>query len=380
MTYKDPADLKAWREKNKEKVKAKEQEWREKNKEEMKKYQQDWYQQNKEKVKAKEKERYQENKEQKNEYQVKKYKNCKQHAYDSITTGNIIDQHMWDEWCNKIKNGSEEKHSYSEDFTNDVMFEMMIQGCFYCGDVATTIDRIDSKLDHTLKNCIGCCPGCNVSKGAADHNTFIRKAYYRARGTYYDDDTNIWYEHKNKPVMSVYKRKKVPFELSVDEWDKLVVGECAYCHRSPTTWFGVDRKVPSRGYISDNVESCCWDCNNDKAKDDIKTMYVRNDRIAQRMDDGELVIGDRKKVILHQGTHPSSMTVCTRGKVYETQGAAAKAIKTSQSYVSRYISNGKEPEIFAVTKEFYDFAIENNLENITKNMFVAFDHFYTNVV
>jgi len=32
-----------------------------------------------------------------------------------------------------------------------------------------------------------------------------------------------------------------------------------------------------------------------------------------------------------------------------------------------------DPKIFAVTKEFYDFAIENNLENITKNMFMAFD-------
>jgi len=193
----------------------------------------------------------QKNRKKENEQQAKNYKNRSQHAYDFITFGKIIDQNMWDKWCNNIKsNGVKAKHPYSEDFTNDVMFEMMVQGCFYCMDMATTIDRIDSKLEHTPENCVGCCPGCNNSKGVADHDTFIRKAYYRARGTYYDDDTNIWFVHKQKPRMNMYKRKKVPFELTEDEWDKLIVGECAYCHRSPTTWFGVNQIVPSKGVRS----------------------------------------------------------------------------------------------------------------------------------
>jgi len=107
-------------------------------------------------------------------------------------------------------------------------------------------------------------------------------------------------------------------------------------------------------------------------------MRARNERIAQRMDDGELIIGDHEKVIVHNGKASRSMMVCARGKVYETQGAAAKAIKTSPSYISRYISNGKDPEIFAITKEFYE-EYKDSIEDITKNMFIAFDHFYTNV-
>jgi len=44
------------------------------------------------------------------------------------------------------------------------------------------------------------------------------------------------------------------------------------------------------------------------------------------------------------------------------------------SYVSRCITDEKHTDnIFVVTKEFYDFAIENNLENITKKMYMLFD-------
>jgi len=310
------------------------------------------------------------------EHKQKYRKNNKQHAYDSIASGVIIDRHTWDPWCKQIKSCAKtNKRPYSDDFTNDVMFEMMVQGCFFCDDVATTIDRIDSKLDHTPDNCVGSCEGCNKSKGVADPDTFIRKAYYRARGEYYDDDTDLWFVHKNRPSMSNYKSKKVPFELTKDEWDKLVVGECAYCHRSPTTWFGVDRKIPSKGYVSDNVATCCWDCNNDKAEDDVDTMRARNERIAKRMDDGELVIGDHEKVILHKGKQPSSKPVCAYGKVYETQKAAAKAIEMRLTTFGNRIKDGKDPKIFAVTKEFYE--EYKDYEDVTKNMCIAFDHFYT---
>lgn len=368
MAYKDPAKEKKYQ-----------QDWREKNKEKEQPKRKERYEKNKEKEQAKARERYQENKEQIDEYNEKYKANRNQHAYDSIMSDKIIDPKKWDMWCNNIKStAAKNSRPYSDDFTSDVMFEMVVQGCFYCGDMATTIDRINSKLEHTPDNCVGSCWGCNKSKGTADHNTFIRKAYYRARKTYYDDDTNIWVTHKNKPRMSDYKRKGVPFDLTKDEWDKLVVGKCKYCHRSPIAWFGVDRIVPSLGYVSDNVDSCCWDCNNDKAKDNVDTMHKRNKRIAQRMDDGELVIGGHKKVILHNGTHPSSKTICANGKMYESISAAADAIKMKQSTFRRRISDGKDPCIFAVTKEFYDFAIENNLENITNNMFVAFDYYVNN--
>ena len=112
----------------------------------------------------------------KKENYTKHLEDLKQHAYESITIGEIIDRRKWDMWCNEIKRSVNNKnYAYPDDFTNDIMFEMMILGCFFCGGIATTIDRIDSNIGHIQDNCVGCCRGCNYAKGAADLATFIRK-------------------------------------------------------------------------------------------------------------------------------------------------------------------------------------------------------------
>jgi hypothetical protein len=276
MSYRDPV-------KHKEIMK----EYREKNKEKAKEYRE----QNKEKIKEQKKEYHANNKEQINEASLKRLEDRKQHAYDSITSNEIIDQYQWDMWCKEIKRRAKnKKHPYSDDFTNDIMFELMSRGCFYCGDIATTIDRIDSKLEHTPDNCVGCCHGCNMSKGTADPSTFIRKACYRICGEYVDKDTNIWFVYRNKPRLDIYitraKKKEVPYELSKEDFNTLIKGDCKYCKRAPSPYFGIDRIVPSKGYVIGNVVPCCWDCNVDKHKFDIDTMRARNERIAIRVDDG----------------------------------------------------------------------------------------------
>ena len=58
--------------------------------------------------------------------------------------------------------------------------------------------------------------------------------------------------------------------------------------------------VPSKGYVIDNVVSCCFDCNVDKLEDDVESMMARNKRIVDRVISGELVIPKCEKVILHK--------------------------------------------------------------------------------
>jgi hypothetical protein len=298
--------------------------------------------------------------EKRKEYVSKYYEDRNKNARDSITSGEIIDQHNWEMWCNTIKiRAKQNKHPYSCEFTNDVMFKMMVQGCFYCRDVATTIDRIDSTLDHTPKNCVGCCLGCNNSKGAADISTFIRKAYYRARGEYADDDNDIWFVNKQKPSMWNYKRnaekKGVSFELTNENWKQLIKGKCVYCRRTPTTWFGIDRVIPSSGYVIDNVFSCCFDCNVDKHEDDVETMMKRNERIADRVDAGELLIYDcsNSNIILHKGINKTSKKVCAYGKVYASKIEASRALGKNDTYVTRCIRDGRHSnDIFEITDEY----------------------------
>ena len=319
------------------------------------------------------------NQEKLKEYQSKLREDLNQHAINSITSGEILEQHKWDIWCKEIKrHAKHNKRSYSDDFTSDIMFAMMIKGCFYCGGISTTIDRIESTLDHTLDNCVASCTGCNNSKGAADPATFIRKAYYRARGEYVDDITDIWFENKTKPSMCHYKRsakkREVPFILTNDEWDVLIKNNCKYCKRSPTTWFGIDRAVPSLGYVLENTVSCCFDCNLDKHTNDIDNMMKRNERIAIRVDTGVLVIDDYDRMILHQGVKRSSKKVCAYGHVYESKHEASRALGKSRSYVNRCINNNLHAEyIFEITNVFYDFSITNKLENITRKMYILFE-------
>lgn len=338
---------------------------------------------NREKNKERKREHYEKNREQRIEYEKERREDLKQHAHDSISSGDIIDQCKWDKWCNEIKRcANKKKHPYSDNFTNEIMFELVVQGCFYCGDIATTIDRIDSNLDHTIDNCVGCCNGCNNSKGVADPDTFIRKAYYRVRGEYYDVDTNIWFVNKKKPRIYEYeasaKKKGVPFELTKEYFDILTESDCKYCRRSSITWFGIDRVVPSLGYVIDNVVTCCYDCNLDKLEDDVDTMRVRNERIAERIENGDLIIYNYDKVILHRGINKTCKKVCAYGKLYENKQEASRAFGKGINYVGACIWDGRyQGDIFEISDGFYEEYKDS--ENITKTMFIGFDHYYTNM-
>lgn len=352
MPYKDPMKQKEYQD-----------QYRANNKEKKKETSKKYYQENKEEYGEKKRKYYEDNvdkiKEQAALYREKIY----QDAYDSISLRTIINRMNWDVWCNIIKSKSK-KHPYSDDFTNDIMFEMMVQGCFYCGDIATTIDRLDSTLDHTLWNCVGCCHGCNMSKGTVDPSTFIRKAYYRIRGEYADDTTDIWFVHKNKPRHGHYKKKSekqgVTFDLSKEDFDRMIGGDCAYCRRSPSTWFGIDRVIPSRGYVSYNVVSCCFDCNLDKHINDVNETLERNERIVVRVETGELDIPDCEKAILHMGSKNTNKKVYAYGNVYANKTEASRALWKNDAYVNRCIQRGTHSKyIFEIHDECHNEFVDN---------------------
>jgi hypothetical protein len=317
----------------------------------------EYYDNNKEHILELRKRHYEKNKDD----LIVKFKNrredLKQHAIQSISSGEIINLKKWNTWCDDIKRKAK-KNPYSNDFTNDVIFKMLSKGCFYCGDLAIGIDRVDSKLNHMLGNCVASCWGCNASKGAADSATFIRKAYFRVTGRYLDDDTQIWAQHNTKPRWDAYKRraekKGVLFELTKRDFEILIKGECAYCKRTPTTWFGIDRIKPDNGYVLENAVPCCLDCNTDKFEDDINMMKMRNERIATRVTNHELVIEECEKVIIHKGTNKTSAKVCVYGKVYASKSSASRSLGKCDRFVFECIRYGRYSEdIFEISDDFF---------------------------
>lgn len=89
------------------------------------------------------------------------------------------------------------------------------------------------------------------------------------------------------------KRRKIKFNLTIDEFLKLSQGNCYYCGQEPSTFFrcrykgseygfyynGVDRKDSKVGYIADNCISCCANCNYAKRETDYKTFLSNVKRI-----------------------------------------------------------------------------------------------------
>jgi 5-methylcytosine-specific restriction endonuclease McrA len=257
-------------------------------------YNQQYYQQKKQDILQQQKEYKQNNIDHFRELKNKSENIRKQRAYESaiqsLCVGIILNIKYWDTfWNKKTEKGNEKSFPY--DISAEDGFEMLKKRCFYCGDFATSIDRLDNTLHHTLENCVGCCEFCNISKQATDPLTFILRSVYRRTYIYYEDD-DIWYNNKNKPRLDKYKSKvddqNRPFELTTDQFNKFIVGQCHYCKRQPPTgkFFGIDKVYPDDGYTLDNCVPACASCNRDKWKYTLNEFTLRDERITTRYLEG----------------------------------------------------------------------------------------------
>ena len=94
------------------------------------------------------------------------------------------------------------------------------------------------------------------------------------------------------------EKKNLKFELSREEFDKIIQSNCHYCNTEPSNFFknrkninlslkynGIDRKDPRRGYEHDNILPCCGDCN-----------YMKNDLLFEVFIDKIKKIRDNLKL------------------------------------------------------------------------------------
>jgi 5-methylcytosine-specific restriction endonuclease McrA len=170
-------------------------------------------------------------------------------------------------------------------------FDMMVQGCFYCGEFAITLDRSDSNLIHTRDNCVVCCDFCNRSKGAIDPKTFILQAVYRRTFIYYDDK-DIWYDTTNKSRWDQAKGRVLAqnrhFDLHKDQYIEYCTDKCHYCQRMPPKgkFFGVVKIDPDNGYVVRNCVTACASCTRAKWDYSTEEFTLRDERITQRYLEG----------------------------------------------------------------------------------------------
>ena len=96
------------------------------------------------------------------------------------------------------------------------------------------------------------------------------------------------------------KRRKIEWDLTKEQVYQLFAGTCHYCGIQPSTVYkrsgctqtflynGIDRIDSSRGYLSDNVVSCCKACN--FAKSEMTTGEFRT--WVKRVADHMALLGD----------------------------------------------------------------------------------------
>ena len=147
--------------------------------------------------------------------------------------------------------------------------------CFYCGldpkldsSLWFEFDRVDSKNpDYSVKNCVRACGICNHMKYQASVDDFtqgvrnvvmwqlMKEAGIYDLPTFYNSTAKLTYAE----LLRSASVKKLTVDLTLNHYRELTSTQCTYCGNSRRT--GVDRIDSGKGYILDNVTSCCTRCN-----------------------------------------------------------------------------------------------------------------------
>ena len=139
------------------------------------------------------------------------------------------------------------------------------------------VDKQNCDEGYILQNCVSCCGMCNMMKGTMNEYVFIKRCEHilSFNGKIQGEMNNDLFPNHNGISIGEYKyranKKKLPFEITPDEYITYVnKNNCYICGKQPTATHknGIDRVDNTLGYIKENIQSCCGECNYMKNKFD----------------------------------------------------------------------------------------------------------------
>lgn len=141
--------------------------------------------------------------------------------------------------------------------------------CEYCGcdENFNGLDRMDSKKWYTIENVVPCCKYCNIMKYTYEINKF----YEHCKNIYLNHNQNNDTIQKEENInlfendydywrTQAQKRDK-EFNLSIKKFNNLKLQNCYYCKNTNSNKNGIDRIDNNKGYLNNNVVTCCSVCN-----------------------------------------------------------------------------------------------------------------------
>jgi hypothetical protein len=161
-----------------------------------------------------------------------------------------------------------------DDNINETVLLMLKQKCFYCdeippGETHNGIDRIDNNIGYTLENIVPCCTMCNMLKGCLNIDVFLLRIEHilTYKKIINGNTHNNIYPTSHGSSYGVYKntaeKRNIIFELTTDEFYTLKNSFCYLCgvESSSIHTNGIDKIIPTKGYVFDNCAGCCRECN-----------------------------------------------------------------------------------------------------------------------
>lgn len=177
------------------------------------------------------------------------------------------------------------------ELTKEQFIELCKKECFYCGDIQEKgfngIDKIDCKGNYIKDNIVPCCEICNWMKGSINQEVFIKKIEHIMTqskfidGKLYDKCFNNSKSTNYKHYALNAARRKIEFNLDKKTFLYLIHHNCYLCGKKTDDEHqnGIDRVDNNKGYILENVQPCCGNCNFIKNKFSLETIFDKFKKI-----------------------------------------------------------------------------------------------------
>jgi hypothetical protein len=215
------------------------------------------------------------------------------------------------------KRTAETKNTNFE-ITLEEYIELVINVCFYCGEIDEKgfngIDKMICTNGYVLDNIVPCCEICNVMKGTLTPEIFFKRIEHIL--TYQEIINGNLYPNvfKNyKPIFEDYRyrainRLKKKFDITKDEFNQIIYDECYLCGKetNETHKNGIDRIDNNLEYIKTNIKSCCGNCNFMKNEYDLEELLKKMLLIYDNLK--EYKFNDKKNIIEHKYKHLDKKT------------------------------------------------------------------------
>lgn len=217
---------------------------------------------------------------------------------------------------------SSEKRNLKFELNLEEFKNIIFDNCFYCGIepnkstliktangniVYNGIDRKNNYDGYNIDNCVSCCFTCNQAKLNMPLDNFLKHVdliyLYKHKMINVIDEYNYPINKEyNKLITKIYKhfirqskRRKVLFDLDINNFQKILEKNCIYCGRTGENkyntgekrykglenllFMGIDRIDSSIGYVENNIIPCCGICNKMKMRMNQQDFYSWIDHV-----------------------------------------------------------------------------------------------------